>query len=59
MQGEASVGHLKAGEVYVEGSNEQKQRPWFGEGMVMDRKGNEKLYICSTGIFMLALLICI
>ena len=53
------MGHFKAGGVYVEGSNEQKQRPWFGEGMVMDRKGNEKLYICSTGIFMSALLICI
>lgn len=59
MQGEASVGHLKAGEVYVEGSNEQKQRPWFGEGMVIDRKGNGKLCISSTGIFISALLICI
>lgn len=53
------MGHFKAGEVYVEGSNEQKAEPLGGEGMGMDRKGNGKLYICSTGIFISALLICI
>lgn len=32
------------------GSDEQKQRPWFGEGVVANRKGNGKVYFVALDV---------